>query len=319
MIAALLVFLLVTGTIVGGYVAVSSLPGLIKQRRLDRRIREITVPIEQKVGGDSVVLKAEPDRLLDRMAASTRGGAWLSHLIEQSGVKTTPGKVILMSLGAAAIGGLLGAVLARSSWVAPITATLGLVLPTIFLMRKRTVRMRKFEEMFPEALDLLSRAVKAGHAFQTAMNMAAEELPDPVGPEFRKTFDQQNFGLPLREALNAMADRIPIIDVKFFVTAVLIQRETGGNLSEILDNLSHVVRERFKVLRQVRVHTAHGRFTGWVLMALPASLAMVMAYINPEHMQLLFEETMGRQMLMAAVVMQTIGYFWIQRVIKIEV
>ena len=167
---------------------------------------------------------------------------------------------------------LLGAMLARPNWLAPIIASLGLVLPIVFLMRKRTVRMRKFEEMFPEALDLLSRAVKAGHAFQTAMNMAAEELPDPVGPEFRKTFDQQNFGLPLREALNAMADRIPIIDVKFFVTAVLIQRETGGNLSEILDNLSHVVRERFKVLRQVRVHTAHGRFTGWVLLALPASL-----------------------------------------------
>jgi tight adherence protein B len=179
--------------------------------------------------------------------------------------------------------------------------------------------MRKFEELFPEALDLLSRAVKAGHAFQTAMNMAAEELPDPVGPEFRKTFDQQNFGLPLRDALNAMADRIPIIDVKFFVTAVLIQRETGGNLSEILDNLSHVVRERFKVLRQVRVHTAHGRFTGWVLLALPAALAIVMKFINPEHMNLLFEESMGRTMLMAAVVMQTIGYFWIQRVIKIEV
>ena len=319
MIAAVVVFFLVTGAIVGGYVAVSSLPGVIKQRRLDRRIREITVPIEPKVGGDSIVRKAESDKLLDRMAANTRGGAWLGHLIEQSGVKTTSGKVIFMSLGAAAIGGLLGAVLVRSNWVVPITATLGLVMPTVFLMRKRTVRMRKFEEMFPEALDLLSRAVKAGHAFQTAMNMAAEELPDPVGPEFRKTFDQQNFGLPLREALNAMADRIPIIDVKFFVTAVLIQRETGGNLSEILDNLSHVVRERFKVLRQVRVHTAHGRFTGWVLMALPASLAVVMAYINPEHMQLLFEETMGRQMLMAAVVMQTIGYFWIQRVIKIEV
>jgi tight adherence protein B len=173
--------------------------------------------------------------------------------------------------------------------------------------------------MFPEALDLLSRAVKAGHAFQTAMNMAAEELPDPVGPEFRKTFDQQNFGLPLRDALNAMSERIPIIDVKFFVTAVLIQRETGGNLSEILDNLSHVVRERFKVLRQVRVHTAHGRFTGWVLMALPAALGVVMSFINPAHMQTLYQESMGRTMLIAAVVMQTIGYFWIKRVIKIEV
>jgi tight adherence protein B len=319
MVAAVLVFLVVTGLIVGGYLAVSSLPGLLKQRQLERRLREVSAPVEQPRNADSVVLKAAPDAFLDRMAANTRGGAWLTHLIEQSGVKTTPGKVIFMSLGAAAICGLLGAVLARLNVVGPITAAIGFVMPTVFLMRKRSSRMRKFEEMFPEALDLLSRAVKAGHAFQTAMNMAAEELPDPVGPEFRKTFDQQNFGLPLRDALNAMSERVPIIDVKFFVTAVLIQRETGGNLSEILDNLSHVVRERFKVLRQVRVHTAHGRFTGWVLMALPACLAVVMAYINPEHMELLFEERMGRQMLMAAVVMQTVGYFWIQRVIKIEV
>jgi tight adherence protein B len=319
MVAAVLVFLLATGAIVGGYLAVAALPGLMKQRQLDRRIREISAPVEQPVSADSVVLKATSDDFLDRMTANTRGGAWLGTLIEQSGVRTTPSKVILMSLGAAVFLGVLAAMLVRPTWLAPIIGSVGLVLPAAYLIRRRGVRLRKFEEMFPEALDLLSRAVKAGHAFQTAMNMAAEELPDPVGPEFRKTFDQQNFGLPLRDALNAMAVRIPIIDVKFFVTAVLIQRETGGNLSEILDNLSHVVRERFKVLRQVRVHTAHGRFTGWVLLALPASLAVVMAYINPEHMQLLFEETLGRQMLMAAVVMQTIGFFWIKRVIKIEV
>jgi tight adherence protein B len=189
----------------------------------------------------------------------------------------------------------------------------------MFLVRKRTMRMRKFEEMFPEALDLLSRAVKAGHAFQSAMHMVAEELSEPVGPEFRKTFDQQNFGLPLRDALDALTERVPIIDVKFFVTAVLIQRETGGNLSEILDNLSHVVRERFKVLRQVRVHTAHGRFTAWVLLALPAAVGVAMLFINPEHMELLYKESMGRTMLAAAMGLQTTGYFWIKQVIKIEV
>jgi tight adherence protein B len=319
MVAAILVFVVATGLIIGGYLAMSSLPGLMKQRQLERRLREIAAPIEQPMNADSIVLKAKPDAFLDRMAASTRGGARLGRLIEQSGVKTTPGKVIFISLAAAVTCGLLASVLVRQNWIAPVVAAAGLVAPTAVLMRKRSLRMRKFEELFPEALDLLSRAVKAGHAFQTAMNMAADELPDPVGPEFRKTFDQQNFGLPLRDALNAMADRIPMIDVKFFVTAVLIQRETGGNLSEILDNLSHVVRERFKVLRQVRVHTAHGRFTGWVLMALPAALAIVMSFINPEHMDLLFRESMGRTMLGVAAVMQTIGYFWIQRVIKIEV
>ena len=159
--------------------------------------------------------------------------------------------------------------------------------------------LKRFEEQFPEALDLLSRAIRAGHAFQTAMGMVADELPDPVGPEFKKTFDQQNFGLPLRDALNDLSQRLGLLDVRFFVTAVLIQRDTGGNLSEILDNLAHVVRERFKIRRQVRVHTAHGRFTGYVLLALPAALAVALSFINPDHMQLLFREPMGQMMLMA--------------------
>lgn len=319
MLIAIVVFIVVVGVIVGGYFAVSSLPGAVKQRQLEKRLREISAPLEQQHASASILLDKNSNAFLDGVANSTRGGAFLSTLIEQSGVKTTAGAVIVISLMAGVGLSLLSLAVVRYAWVAPIVGGIGMMLPTLFLRKKRAARMYKFEEMFPEALDLLSRAVKAGHAFQTAMNMAADELPDPVGPEFRKTFDQQNFGLPLRDALNAMTERVPIIDVKFFVTAVLIQRETGGNLSEILDNLSHVVRERFKVLRQVRVHTAHGRFTAWVLLALPAAVGLALQFINPEHMQLLFRESMGRTMLIGAAVMQTIGYFWIKKVIKIEV
>src|SRR5207244_6165254 len=137
--------------------------------------------------------------------------------------------------------------------------------------------------------------------------------------EFRKAFEEQNFGLSMKESLNNLAERMPIIDVRFFVTAVLIQRETGGNLSEILDNLANVVRERFKIQRQVRVHTAHGRFTGYVLLALPAFLAVALSFINGDHMQLLFRERMGQMMLVGAMTLQFIGYIWIRQVIKIEV
>ena len=186
-------------------------------------------------------------------------------------------------------------------------------------MRKRTVRLRRFEEQFPEALDLLSRAIKAGHAFQTAMGMVADEGAEPMGPEFRKAFEEQNYGLPLKDALNNMAIRMPLIDVRFFATAVLIQRETGGNLSEILDNLAYVVRERFKILRQVRVYTAHGRMTGYVLLALPAFLAIALMFINPEHMNLLFTERAGKMMVAATVILQTIGYLWIRKIVTIEV
>jgi len=151
------------------------------------------------------------------------------------------------------------------------------------------------------------------------MGMVADEGSDPIGPEFRKTFDEQNFGLPLKDALNNLATRIPLLDVRFFVTAVLIQRETGGNLAEILENLAYVVRERFKILRQVRVYTAHGRMTGYVLLALPAFLAVALMFINPEHMNLLFTERMGRLMLLGCAVMQTIGYLWIRKIVTIEV
>jgi tight adherence protein B len=200
-----------------------------------------------------------------------------------------------------------------------IGAAAGFGLPFLVLRVKRTRRLRAFEEAFPEALDLISRALKAGHAFATGLKMVADEMPEPVGPEFRKTFDEQNFGLPMKDALTNLNVRIPLLDVRFFATAVLIQRETGGNLSEILENLAHVVRERFKILRQVRVYTAHGRLTGYVLLALPAFLGIALAFINPEHMQLLFRERMGHMMLAATVVMQTIGYFWIKQVVKIEV
>jgi tight adherence protein B len=149
--------------------------------------------------------------------------------------------------------------------------------------------------------------------------MVADEMPEPIGPEFRKTFDEQNFGLPLKDALSNLTVRVPLLDVRFFSTAVLIQRETGGNLSEILENLSHVVRERFKILRQVRVYTAHGRLTGYVLLALPVFLVIALSFINPEHMQLLFRERIGHMLLAAAAVMQVAGYFWIKQVVKIEV
>jgi tight adherence protein B len=149
--------------------------------------------------------------------------------------------------------------------------------------------------------------------------MVADELKQPVGPEFKKTFDQQNFGLPLRDALIQMSERVPILDVRFFVTAVLIQRDTGGNLSEILDNLAHVVRERFKVKRQVRVHTAHGRFTAFVLLSLPPALAIVLRFINPEHMELLFTNKLGQTMLITVMIMQVVGFIWIRKVIRIEV
>ena len=320
MIGALMVFVLVVGIVLGGYYATRAIPKALEERRLELRLHDITPMLLD--GDESSVLKQDPTGpvpAVDRLIANSPGTASLGRLISQSGVQTTPGTIVLASLASAFLTFLVMSIFVRMPFVAPVAAVAGLGLPVIWLMRKRSTRVAKFEEMFPDALDLMARAIRAGHAFQTALGMVADELTAPVGPEFKKTFEQQNFGLPLREALNGLADRIPLLDVRFFVTAVTIQRESGGNLSEILENLAHVVRERFKIRRQVRTHTAHGRFTGYVLLALPAALAVMLSRIAPDQMQLLFNEPMGRVMLAGAIVMQTIGYFWIRHIIKIEV
>jgi len=320
---AFFVFVVVAGTIIGGYFAVTILPERFVARKLELRLRDSGADGEapSEGVGETVVKRALEGPLpgVDRLVAGTRGGISLQSLIDQSGVKITPSAVVLISVMGALMAGLITYLLLPLALVVVLVALAAAFAPFGFLLHRRGRRLKRFEEMFPEALDLLSRAIRAGHAFQTAMGMVADELPEPVGPEFKKTFDQQNYGLPLRDALNELSERIHLLDVRFFVTAVLIQRDTGGNLSEILDGLAHVVRERFKIQRDVRTHTSHGRFTGYVLMALPAALAAALSFINPEHMQLLFRERMGQMMLMGAVVMQGIGYIWIRKVIKIEV
>jgi tight adherence protein B len=321
MLPAIFMFIIGVSLVVGGYAAVALLPGMLERRRLNKRLADVSAPIEALLDGDALVKKPDqgPLPMVDRLASRTSAGSWLATLIAQSGVRTTPSAIVILTLVLGALAALVAHFLLRLWFMPPIAGLVGAFLPTGYLLNRRSARMRRFEEQFPEALDLLSRALRAGHAFQSAMGMVGDELKEPVGPEFKKTFDQQNFGLPLRDSLMQLSDRVPILDVRFFVTAVLIQRETGGNLSEILDNLGRVVRERFKILREVRTHTAHGRFTAFVLLSLPAALAVMLSMISPGHMEPLFTERMGQTLILGAIVMQTIGFIWIKKIIKIEV
>ena len=319
----LLAFVFGVGMVMGGYTAIAKLPQMLLQRKLDTRLQEVSQPIERAEDTNTKMLvkvqNVGPLPAVDRILAGTTRGSSLGRWLDQSGLKVSLSGVLLIAFGLAGLMALVAGAIARSKYALPVGAAVGFALPFVFLSFKRTRRMRTFEEQFPEGLDLIARALKAGHAFATGLKMVADEMADPVGPEFRKTFDEQNFGLPLKDALDNLTMRVPLLDVRFFATAVLIQRETGGNLSEILENLAHVVRERFKILRQVRVYTAHGRFTGYVLLALPAVLCIALSFINPEHMNLLFRERMGQMMLLGALGLQTAGYVWIKQVIKIEV
>jgi tight adherence protein B len=208
--------------------------------------------------------------------------------------------------------------LTKYAWLGLPAGFVAAWIPILVLRYKASKRITLFEEQFPEAIDLIARALRAGHAFTTGLAMVAEEAPQPVGGEFRTLYDQQNFGMPLPEALRSFAERIPLLDSRFFVTAVLTQREAGGNLAEVLDNLGSVIRERFKVKRQIRVLSAHGRITGWVLSAIPPVLAVALLFITPQHMRLLIDDPLGPPMIIGAVVLQILGTLIIRKIVNIE-
>lgn len=312
-----IVFLASTSGIVGLYMLVAGRSQAALRRTVDHRLLELSGGAVIASDGESLLRtqKTGPLPSVDRAVKGLHIDRWL----EQSGVKLSLSALMVITVVLGVIGLFAAAQFTHRPPLVALGFIVGAAIPFVVVRQKRTSRLNRFEEHFPEALDLISRAIRAGHAFSAGLKMVADELGDPVGPEFRKTFEEQNFGLPLPESLNNLAVRVPLLDVRFFATAVLIQRETGGNLSEILDNLAAVVRERFKIRRQIRVHTAHGRFTGYVLLALPAFLGLALSMINPDHMDMLFKDRIGQTMIVAAIVMQIVGWIWITRVVKIEV
>ena len=245
--------------------------------------------------------------------------AGLQTLLEQADVKSRAGNVLLLCLLSGAGLGLVVLLFSGFPQFAWLGLILGAFLPYAYANYKRTKRFSKFEELFPEAIDTLARAVRAGHAFTTALELIANELAEPVASEFRKLFEEQKFGLPVRDALINLTERVPLVDVKFFVTAVMLQRETGGNLAEILDNLSYVIRERFKIMRQVRVHTAQGRMTMMLLMGLPPVIVVTMQAMNPSFIRPLFDDPIGHLLIVVGITLQTVGYFVIRKIIQIQV
>jgi tight adherence protein B len=215
--------------------------------------------------------------------------------------------------------GLVAYVLSSRAEVAWVAVLVGAILPYAYASIRRNRRFEKFEELFPEAIDTLARAVRAGHAFTTALEMITGEISEPIAGEFRQLYEEQKFGMPVRDALMNLTERVPLVDVKFFVTAVMLQRETGGNLAEILDNLSYVIRERFKIQRQVRVYTAQGRLTMALLMGMPPIIVAVMLVLNPGFIRPLFADPIGHALVVGGITLQTVGYFVIRKIIRIQV
>jgi tight adherence protein B len=255
---------------------------------------------------------------LDNILRRSERVSALQELLVQGEIKTRAGNFLMLCCVSALVTAAIVFYFATPmlGWAGLV---LGFFLPYMYASYRRSKRFESFEELFPEAIDTLARAVRAGHAFTTAIEMIANEVAEPVAGEFRKLYEEQKFGLPVRDALMNLAERVPLVDVKFFVTAVMLQRETGGNLAEILDNLSYVIRERFKIQRQVRVFTAQGRLTMLLLMGMPPLIVVVMMLTNPTFIRPLFKDPIGHVLVVVGICLQTIGYFVIRKVIRIQV
>jgi tight adherence protein B len=315
------VFVLVLVIVFGAYLLLVVRPeqresGAVRKRLKSSRSK-ISKPDVREIGKTAERLSAVA--LLDRILRRWTGvSAPLKELIDQSGMQQSVGSLVLQcifcTMGTIAVVGLL----TSYGFLVLILGLAAGTAPIVYVRRRARKRLAQFEEQFPEAIDLIARALRAGHALPTALQLASEEVPDPVGGEFRLLFDQQNYGLSMTDALRAFGERVPVLDARFFVTAVQTQREMGGNLSEVLDKLAAVIRERFKVKRQVRAISAHGRITGVALGLLPPAVALLLYILSPQHVGLLISDPLGLSMLGTALTLQIVGVLIIRRIVDVE-
>jgi tight adherence protein B len=256
---------------------------------------------------------------LDRLLLNLPFSSKLQLYFTQAGVTTPLAAVLLMSMSlflAVVLAGLLTGIAVPLILLLAVGASLA---PFGVIGVKRRRRFAKLEEQLPDAIDLLARAVRAGHAFTTGFSLIADEMAEPIASEFRTTYEQQNYGLSIGEALRNMTVRAPLPDLRIFVAGLAIQRETGGNLAEILDNLSKVIRDRFVIFRQVEVFTAEGRLSLYMLSALPPISGVLLYFLNPKYMSRLFTDSLGHSAIAAAFLLQVIGYLVIRRIVRIKV
>lgn len=299
---------------------------------MERRERRSEVEaLRQRVLGAGLQTPVARVRLLDsgadtatlasRLLARVRAGARLQTLAETAGARWRPARVVQACAACYVAAAGLAVRLIPQPWgaLAPLVGLAGAPVPLLLLRRKAHKRIAAFETQFPECLDFISRSMRAGHGFAVALEALHKEFPDPASTEFRRTFEEHNLGLPLEVALQKLGARVPLLDVQFFVSAVLMQKRTGGNLAEILEKLADLIRQRFELRGRVRAVSAHGRMTGTVLSLIPAAVAAIMFLVSPLYVDFFFGESLGRWMLAGSVAMQLLGYAVIRKVVAIEI
>jgi tight adherence protein B len=322
MALAAILFFVVFATVVGCVgLGFSFLRSKEKQKiRSMLRSAEETAPVEQRAV--PLLRPADVEDFFSKLIARFRFVERLELVLEQSGKHSSASKLLGLCCVLALIGSLVGSrfpVLLNPQLTAPIFALAGGSLPLLFVFRRRAKNIAAFEEQFPEALDFLSRSMRAGHGFTIALEMLGSDSPDPLGSAFRRVSNELQLGSSLEVALNKLMLLVPLVDVRFFVSSVLLQQETGGNLGEILSKLSHVIRERFRLKGQVKAASAHGRVTGIVLVLMPVAVTIFMMMSSPAYLRGLAADPTGKKLIYGAIFGQIIGYFVIRKIVNIKV
>ena len=320
-IITIAVFLFVVTVIAAGAMMFGNKQSTELEDRLDFLTSAGAAMGRKQGGGESTpTLLAEPlgdQRSLAEILFSHFGD--LRKLLEQSGVKMNPTQFLLITVAlvGAGSGGCL--VLRQPFWMVPVVGFVSGTMPLLFILFMRKRRLAKFGVQLPEALELISRALRAGHSLGAGFNLVGDEMAEPIRSEFSRCYEEQNLGIPLEDAIQSMTDRVPNLDLKFFATAITLQRQTGGDLAEILDKIGHLVRERFKIWGQIQALTGEGRLSGIVLLALPPILFVVMYRLNQDYIMVLFRDELGKKLLAFAVIMQLLGALVIKKIINIKV
>jgi len=321
MLISLIVFLFALFLVLGAYLAATHGSDQ-KRRRLQKRLSEAL--LHSAHTDDIEVILARNELMseipwLNRSLIRVQAALQLKRMLDQADLHITPSRLLMFSGMAGILAALTVSIVSPSILLMIGGGLVAALLPFLHVWWKRKKRFDQFLELLPDALDLMSRGLSAGHAFSEALHMVSAEMPEPVAGEFQKTYEEQNLGLSLKLALENLTDRIPLLDLRMCVTAVLIQRETGGNLAEILEKVAYTIRERFRIMGDLRTLTTSSRLSAWLLCGLPIFVALAVTIMNPDYMSILWKDQRGHYMIGAAIAMQITGMLIVRKILDIKI
>lgn len=321
MFLSFIIFLFCLFLVLGGYL-LATRGSDARRRRLQQRLSEALLHSAHTEDVEVILAREELmseipwiNQVLVRMASAMH----LKKMLDQADLQITVTRLLMFSLMAGILAALAASVIAPEMLIIIASGAAGASLPFIHVWWKRRKRFDKFLEHLPDTLELMSRALSAGHAFPETLHMVSGEMPEPIATEFRKTYEEQNLGLSLKLALENLTQRMPLLDLRLCVTAVLIQRETGGNLAEILEKVAYTIRERFRIMGDLKTLTTSSRLSAWLLCGLPIFVAVAVTVMNPDYMSILWKDPRGHKLIFAAVFMQISGMLVVRRILNIKI